>query len=51
MGMALVDAGHYETEKPALDVFAEKFRDHLREAGCAVSVETYTEEKAPFRYE
>jgi dinuclear metal center YbgI/SA1388 family protein len=51
LGMALVDAGHYETEKAALELFADKLRRRLREGGCAVSVQTYTEEKAPLRYE
>jgi dinuclear metal center YbgI/SA1388 family protein len=51
MGVALLDAGHYETEKLALDLFADKLRHHLGEAGCAVSVETYTGEKPPLKYE
>jgi dinuclear metal center YbgI/SA1388 family protein len=51
LGMALMDAGHYETEKPALDLFAERLRHHLRDEGWPVSVETYAEEKAPLRYE
>jgi dinuclear metal center YbgI/SA1388 family protein len=51
MGVALLDAGHYETEKPALELFADKLRHYLREVGCTVSVETYTGEKPPLKYE
>jgi dinuclear metal center YbgI/SA1388 family protein len=51
MGVALVDAGHYETEKPAFELFADKLIHHLKKAGYAVSVETYSGEKPPLKYE
>jgi dinuclear metal center YbgI/SA1388 family protein len=50
-GLALVDAGHYETEKSALDLFAERLREAFGEAGWAVSIETDGREEPPMKYE
>jgi dinuclear metal center YbgI/SA1388 family protein len=51
IGLALLDAGHYETEKPALDLFADNLRRRLQQAGYTALVETHKEERAPLRYE
>jgi len=51
LGLALVDAGHYETEKPALDLFAERLRKTFGGEGWAVSIETDGREEPPMKYE
>jgi dinuclear metal center YbgI/SA1388 family protein len=51
-GIAVVDAGHFHTEKAAMTGFRETMESRLREAGHgAVAVELYHEEAAPMRYE
>jgi putative NIF3 family GTP cyclohydrolase 1 type 2 len=51
LGLALVDAGHYETEKSALDLFAERLRKAFGDAGWDVSVETDGREEPPMKYQ
>lgn len=38
LGMAIIDAGHFETEWPAMKVFANKFKDKLIERGYNNSI-------------
>jgi dinuclear metal center YbgI/SA1388 family protein len=51
-GIALIDAGHFRTEKAAMAGFRDLLESRLREAGHgAVAVERYREEAPPMRYE
>ena len=49
-GLALVDGGHFCTEKASLTLFSKRFRDTLNETGWNVQVEIYKEEKNPIQY-
>ncbi len=51
LGLALVDAGHYETEKSTLNLCAESLRRLLGEAGWDVPIETDEREEAPLKFE
>lgn len=51
LGMALIDGGHFHTEKAALMLFADQFRQRLRQLGWDVLVERFDEERDPMRYE
>jgi len=50
-GLALIDAGHFHTEKSALKPFANHLRNHFAEHHMDVIVEVYETEKSPMRYE
>ena len=50
LGLALLDGGHFYTEKAALHLFADRFSVRLREQGWQVLVETYKTEEAPMWY-
>jgi len=49
MGIALLDAGHYGTEKTAFTIFGERLRDMLASEGWDVAVEIDREERNPIR--
>ena len=50
LGLALLDGGHFSTEKAALHLFADRFSVKLRELGWQVLVEIYEAEEAPMWY-
>lgn len=50
LGLALLDGGHFPTEKAALRLFADSFSVKLRELGWQVLVEIYKTEEAPIWY-
>ncbi len=50
LGIALLDGGHFSTEKAALRLFADRFSAKLKELGWQVLVETYQNEEAPMPY-
>lgn len=47
LGLALMDAGHFYTEKAALKLFAESLEKRFKDMGWRVSVEFYHHEKCP----
>jgi dinuclear metal center YbgI/SA1388 family protein len=51
LGLALIDAGHFQTEKSALKPFANHLRNRFVEQRMDVIVEVYETEKSPMRYE
>ncbi|MBW2609783.1 MAG: Nif3-like dinuclear metal center hexameric protein [Deltaproteobacteria bacterium] len=51
LGLALIDAGHFYTERAALRPFADHFKEKLKERVWDVIVEVYEDEKNPMRYE
>lgn len=51
LGLALIDAGHFRTEKSALRLFAERLKDIFIRRDMHVIVEIYDDEKGPMRYE
>ncbi|MDB9822395.1 Nif3-like dinuclear metal center hexameric protein [Deltaproteobacteria bacterium] len=51
LGLALIDGGHFYTERAALNFFADFLREKLKERGWDVVAETYEDEKEPMRYE
>jgi len=50
LGLALIDAGHFETEKAAFALFANRFEELLHREGWDVRVETLQEEKNPMQW-
>ncbi|MFO7460562.1 MAG: Nif3-like dinuclear metal center hexameric protein [Desulfatiglandales bacterium] len=50
LGLALVDAGHFETEKIAFGLFTDAFKDILKREGWAVAVEAFEEESNPMQW-
>ena len=50
LGMVLIDAGHFHTEKTAFALFGEHFRDLLTEEGWEVEVEPWQEESNPLMW-
>jgi dinuclear metal center YbgI/SA1388 family protein len=50
LGMALIDAGHFHTEKRAFALFGDRFRDLLKQEGWDVMVENWQEESNPLRW-
>lgn len=50
-GLALIDGGHFNTEKVALNSFAGHFRDRLMERKWDIIVDLYEDEKDPMSYE
>lgn len=49
LGLALIDGGHFQTEKAALNVFAEQLQDRFMEKGLNLLVENFQNEKKPLR--
>ena len=49
--LALVDAGHFYTEKAALGPFGDRLKDAFMKRNMKVLVEVYKDEKGPTRYE
>ena len=50
LGMALIDAGHFHTEKKAFTLFGDHFRDLLKGEGWDVVVENWQEENNPLHW-
>lgn len=50
LGMALIDAGHFHTEKKAFALFGDHFRNLLNEEGWDVVVENWQEESSPLKW-
>ena len=50
LGLALIDAGHFQTEKPALKPFANQLRNHFTKQKMDVIVEVNDTEESPMRY-
>lgn len=48
LGLILMDAGHYNSEKAAFNIFAEYFKKMAHDQGWRVSVEIDNKEKDPF---
>lgn len=51
IGMALIDAGHFQTERAALKPFADRLRSELANRRWKVRVEVFEDERDPFHYE
>ena len=51
LGLALIDAGHFHTEKAALGPFADRLRHDFMKRNMEVVVEFYKDETGPTRYE
>jgi len=51
LGIALIDAGHFHTEKTAFGVFAERLRAMVTEWGWKVAVEVDEDETDPMGYD
>ena len=51
LGLALIEAGHFQTEKPALKPFADRLRNRFLEQNMDVIVEVNDTEMRPVRYE
>jgi dinuclear metal center YbgI/SA1388 family protein len=51
LGLALVDAGHFHTEKSAFGLFADRFKAFLTEEGWDVLVEEYQGQRNPLRWD
>ena len=49
-GLAVIDGGHFYTEKAALALFANRFKGLLEERGWEVDVAIYKDEKNPLQY-
>jgi surfactin synthase thioesterase subunit len=50
MNLALVDGGHFHTEKKAMTLFIEKLRDRLKEYHWDVFLEVCEEEQVAMSY-
>lgn len=51
LGLTLIDAGHFHTEKAALGPFADRLKDALKGRKMDVIVEVYKDESAPMWYD
>ncbi len=51
LGLALIDGGHFHTEKAALRLFSGRLKDSFIQRGLDVIVEFYKDERDPMRYE
>jgi len=51
LGLALIDAGHFCTERTAYHHFGNRLKHLFREKQVTVEVEMYQEERDPFAYE
>ena len=50
LGLALIDAGHFNMERAAMHVFADQLRDRLKQLGWDLIIEIFKDEKTPMRY-
>ena len=50
LGLALIDAGHFQTEKTALKPFVNHLRNRFSEQKMDVIVEVNDKEESPMRY-
>jgi dinuclear metal center YbgI/SA1388 family protein len=50
MGLALVDPGHFASERILVEPLAEKLRDRASRAGAQVEIRTASRERDPFWY-
>ena len=50
LGLALIDAGHFNMERAAMHAFADDLRNRFRDLNWDVVVEIFEDEKAPMRY-
>ncbi|MBN2033290.1 MAG: Nif3-like dinuclear metal center hexameric protein [Deltaproteobacteria bacterium] len=50
LGLALIDAGHFQTEKTAFALFANRLKELINQEGWDVVVETYEEERNPLQW-
>jgi len=50
LGLALIDAGHFNLERAAMHVFADDLRGRLKGLGWDIVIEIYEDEKAPMRH-
>ena len=51
LGLALIDGGHFYTEKAAFLLFAERLKNIFSDLGWEITVEGYKDEVSPMRYE
>lgn len=51
LNLALIDAGHYYSERAAMVHFADFLQERFNEKGWEVKIAIYGEEEAPMRYE
>jgi dinuclear metal center YbgI/SA1388 family protein len=51
LGLSVIDGGHFHTEKAALWLFAERFRNRVEELGWRVRIDRFEDEKDPIRFE
>ncbi len=51
LGLALIDAGHFHTEKAAMGPFGDRLKDAFMKRNMDVVVEVYKDEVDPARYE
>jgi dinuclear metal center YbgI/SA1388 family protein len=51
LGLSVIDGGHFHTEKAALWLFAEHFRNRTEELGWHVRIDRFEDEKDPMVYE
>jgi dinuclear metal center YbgI/SA1388 family protein len=49
-GLAVIDGGHFYTEKAALALYASRFKGLLEERGWEVDVAIYKDERNPIQY-
>jgi GTP cyclohydrolase I len=50
LGLALIDAGHFQTEKTAFALFTNRLKDVLSREGWDVVVETFEAERNPIQW-
>jgi dinuclear metal center YbgI/SA1388 family protein len=50
LGLALIDAGHFNMERAAMHVFGDHLRDKFKDLGWDLVIEIFEDEKAPMRY-
>jgi dinuclear metal center YbgI/SA1388 family protein len=51
LGLSVIDGGHFHTEKAALWLFAEHFRNRIEELGWRVRIDRFEDEKDPMGFE
>jgi len=50
LGLALIDAGHFNMERAAMHVFADRLKDRLKGLGRGLVIEVFKDEETPMRY-
>jgi GTP cyclohydrolase I len=50
MGLAVIDAGHFHTEKTGFAIFASRFKELLNREGWRVELETFAAETNPMQW-